>query len=341
MTGILIAIVVLLAILALVQIVKVFEITSSIRGHKDNDVNEKDNQIQGVLLMVFMVVFVVGSIWMTIAWRDVLLPKAASSQGEATDTLMWVSMAIIGFVFLVTQPILFYFAYKYRGVKGRKAEYVAHNNRLELIWTTVPAVALAVLIIYGITTWSNIMNPKFDEEPLVVEIYARQFDWHVRYSGGDQTLGYANVRFVQGANIMGVDPDDPDGLDDIVVKQLHLPVGKPVTFKFRSQDVIHSAYMPHFRAQMNCVPGTVTNFSITPTITSKEMRDRADVQKREADINAIREAKGEDLYEFEYVLLCNKICGAAHYNMKLPIVVETQEEFEAWLSEQKTLAETL
>ena len=104
--------------------------------------------------------------------------------------------------------------------------------------------------------------------------------------------------------------------DDFVVKELHLPVGKKVLFKFRSQDVIHSAYLLHFRVQMNCVPGTTTQFAFTPTITSESM-------KKEVE---------NDL--FEYVLLCNKICGNAHYNMQMKVIVETEEEYNSWLKEQ-------
>jgi cytochrome c oxidase subunit 2 len=111
------------------------------------------------------------------------------------------------------------------------------------------------------------------------------------------------------------------GADDNIVKgEMHLPVGKEVEFVFRSQDVIHSAYMPHFRAQMNTVPGVPTRFKMTPTITTKEMRGKL----------------GDD--KFDYVLLCNKVCGNAHFNMQMKIVVESEEEYLAWMEKQKTFA---
>jgi cytochrome c oxidase subunit 2 len=250
-------------------------------------------------------------------------------------------MLIINIVFFIVQPILFYFAYKYRGKKGTKATYYEHNNRLELFWTVIPALALAVLIIWGLNVWSTLMMPENEDEPILVEVYAQQFNWTVRYSGGDNELGYATVHEIAGANILGVDTQDPASADDIVAKELHLPVGKPIQFVFRVQDVIHSAYFPHFRAQMNCVPGSVTNFQFTPTITTAEIRQNKDVKAHVEEVNEIRKAKGEDIWEFNYVLLCNKICGAAHYNMQMDIIVETQDEFDAWLKEQKTVAETL
>jgi cytochrome c oxidase subunit 2 len=108
------------------------------------------------------------------------------------------------------------------------------------------------------------------------------------------------------------------GGDDKIVKEIHLPVNREIEFVFRSQDVIHSAYMPHFRAQMNAVPGQPTRFKMTPTITTAEMR------------------KLEKNDEFNYILLCNKVCGAAHFNMMMNIVVESQEDYDKWLKEQKT-----
>ena len=111
------------------------------------------------------------------------------------------------------------------------------------------------------------MNINEDEDPMIVELYASQFAWKARYSGEDNTLGKANVRFIEGINQLGVDESDSYGEDDVIVTELHLPVGQPVLFKFRSQDVLHSAYFPFFRAQMNVVPGMITQFGFTPTIT--------------------------------------------------------------------------
>jgi cytochrome c oxidase subunit 2 len=250
-------------------------------------------------------------------------------------------MGIILVMFLIVQPVLFYFAYKYRGTAGRKASYFEHNNKLELIWTVVPAVVLAVLILYGLSTWSTIMHPSKDKEPIVIELYAQQFKWTARYSGKDNELGAASVRMIAGTNTVGVDTLDPKAADDKITGELYLPVGRPVLFKFRSQDVIHSAYMPHFRAQMNCVPGVPTQFQFTPTITTADIRKDADMVAKIARVNAVRAKAGKEAYTFDYVLLCNKICGSAHYNMQMPIVVVSEEEYAAWLKEQKSVSETL
>lgn len=343
MVGIITAVVIFLAIVALTQVVKIYENSSKLNEGRDNEVSTKDNNTQGRLLLTFGVLFIVAFFAMVAAWGDLTLATPASEHGPNYDFLWDISMGLIVVVFLIVQPIMFYFAWKYRGIKGRKATYYEHNNRLEFIWTIVPAMALAVLIIYGLTTWSNVMNPDNEgNEPMVIELYAQQFNWTARYSGEDNILGAANVRNIEGANMLGIDENDEHGWDDMVVRsELVIPKGQPVLFKFRSQDVIHSAYMPHFRAQMNCVPGMVTQFQFTPTISTAEMRQDPAIVEKVARVNAIREEAGQSPWEFDYILLCNKICGAAHYNMQMTIKVVEPEEYEQWISEQKTFAESL
>lgn len=339
----LITLVVILAIIALVQIVRIFEVSNTLNPSKEEEFrpSHKENDFQGKLLFALGFIFILFTIWANFKWGKYILPVSASEHGVNTDLLMWITMSVIGLVFIITQPLLFWFVYRYRGTKGRKATYMEHNNKLELLWTSVPTVVLAIIITYGIITWGNIMNPESDEEPIVIELYAKQFGWQARLAGEDNVLGDANVRFIEGINTIGINPNDLNGLDDIVTSELVLPVNKPVLFKFRAQDVIHSAYMPHFRLQMNCVPGTVTQFAFTPTKTTEEMRRDPKVIRQIDGINEIREAKGEEPYEFDFVLLCNKICGAAHYNMQMKIVVASEEEYNAWLKEQKTFAESL
>lgn len=343
METVLIIIVAVLGLVAIAQAVRVMELSAEIKGDNDaGNVNDKDNRTQGFLFLIFLVFLIGGFVWMVLDYSKVLLPVSASLHGAEIDNLWDVSMWLIVIVFLLTQPVLFYFAYKYRGSKRRKAVYMEHNNRLEFIWTIIPAVVLAGLIIYGLTTWSDVMNiSRADEEPLVVEVYAKQFAWSARYSGEDNELGYANVRLIEGANTLGVDVNDENSLDDIITNELHLPVNRPVILKFRSQDVIHSAYLPHFRVQMNVVPGTNTQFRFVPTMTTEEMRRDPDTRAKVDNINEIRTGRGEEPWEFDYILLCNKICGSAHYNMQMKVIVETEEEYNKWISEQKTFAEAL
>ena len=378
MTELLIIVALIVVVIAIAQVVRIFELANKIKGIKESDVTDKDNDTQGKLLLTFGVLFMASFFIMTAKWNHLLLPISASEHGVEIDFLMNLSMGLIIIVFLITQPILFYLSYRYRGRKDRAATFISHNDKAEIIWTAVPAIVLTVLIVYGLQTWSKVMDRSNIGDALVVEVYGRQFDWTVRYAGQDNNLGAANVRFIGGLNSVGVIAESayttqvagldiniakakvqfseelnaikrakiqtriskmeakkarftalisttPKDLllaaeDDVIVRELHLPVNKTVHLKFRSQDVIHSAYLPHFRVQMNCVPGMNTDFVFKPTITTEEMRV---------------ETENED---FEYVLLCNKVCGAAHYNMQLKVIVESQEEYNKWIAEQTVFA---
>jgi cytochrome c oxidase subunit 2 len=265
--------------------------------------------------------FIVFVVWQMIEWDHLLLPGAASLHGAKIDVLMQFTMGMILVVFFILTPMLFYFAYKYRGNKNNTAYFFAHSNKLELIWTIIPTIVLTGVIIYGLKTWDETMNVDTSGAK-VIELYSEQFKWTARSSGEDNKLGSSNFRLVTDENTTGVDMKDQNSLDDKLLREVHLVVGEPVLLKFRSRDVIHSAFLPHFRVQMNCVPGLITQFAFTPIKTTKQMRKE----------------EGED---FEYVLLCNKICGAAHYNMQMSFIVETQQEYDAWIASQKTMTEKL
>lgn len=313
--------------------------------------NDGDNKRQGQYMLIFGIGLYVLMIYCFIAYNDYFLPDAASEHGTEYDSLLLLTTVVIMIVQVLTQGLLHWFSYKYHGRKGQRALFYADNDRLEFIWTAIPVVVLAGLILWGLFSWNDIMDANLDDDPLVVEVYAYQFGWKVRYSGADNTLGDANVRFIEGANILGIDPTDKDGMDDMVGTELHLPVNRPVLFKFRSQDVLHSAYMPHFRAQMNVVPGMVTQFKFTPTVLSEDYKSTEFMTEKVRKINEIRRQKSEELvaagdvaldpYEFEYYLLCNKICGASHYNMQMKIVVESEEDYNEWLETQTTFEKTL
>ena len=357
MTTLLVLIVVVLLAVALWQLTKIFDLTQVGVNVNDSHVaTDNDNKVNGYLMFAFLGFIYVTTIYCFIYYGQFpLIGNSASAHGPEVDNLMVISMIIIFIVQIITQALLHYFAFKYRGKEGQKALYFSDSNKLEFIWSIIPAIVLAVLILYGLYAWTNIMfvSEKDDKDAIVIELYAQQFKWEARYSGADDVLGKANVRYIEGVNNLGVDLSDPNAQDDFTSTELHIPKGTRVIFKIRSQDVLHSAYMPHFRAQMNCVPGMVTNFSFIPTVTTAEMREKTEIIEKVANINAIRAkksaelvAKGEtalDPYTFDYLLLCNKICGASHYNMQMKIVVDTPEEYKAWLKENsaKTIVQAV
>ena len=353
MTGLLIFLVLVLLSVAVWQLTKIFQLTQSGKKADTSAVaTDKDNNVNGRMMFVFLGIIYLVTILSFVYCGDFpLVSNSASEHGKEVDHLMIISMAMIFVVQTITQALLHYFAYKYRGKKGNVATYFADNNKLEFIWSSIPAIVLAVLIFYGLYAWNDIMFVDKDEEVIVVEVYAQQFKWTVRYSGKDNVLGKANVRYIEGVNVLGVDMSDPNSGDDIVADELHIPKGKKVLFKIRSQDVLHSMYMPHFRAQMNAVPGMVTQFAFTPILTTDEMRETPEMVEKVMNINKIRNEKSKDLvskgetaldpYEFNFLLLCNKICGASHYNMQMKIVVDDPADYRTWLSSKEKLVDAV
>lgn len=308
---------IILGIVAFARVIKVYELANTLRGIKEEQVTDSDNKMNAKMMLIFLVAFFGFCIYQMVAYSKYVLPESASEHGVDIDNLMNFNLIIITIVFVLVNILLFWFAYKYYFRKENKATYFAHSTKLELLWTIVPAVVLAVIIIYGLITWNKIMSPVPENEAVVIELYAKQFDWTARYAGVDNKLGSTNYKLISDANPLALDTTDAKGFDDQLVRdEIHIPVGKRVLFKFRSRDVIHSAYMPHFRAQMNCVPGMETQFHFVPTITTAEMR--AKLRKP----------------EFDYILVCNKICGSTHYNMQRKIVVESEAQYKAWLAAQ-------
>ena len=352
MTSLLVIIVLVLLSVALWQLTKIFDLTQ-VGENLDNSqvASDDDNTTQGYLMFGFLAFLYIFSIYGLLKWGGLVLHTPASVHGSLIDNLMNISWVLIFIVQAITQALLHYFAFKYRGKKENKALFFADNNKLEVIWSSIPAIVLAGLILYGLYAWTDIMFVDEDEDVVVIELYAQQFKWTARYSGEDDVLGKANVRYIEGINVLGVDESDPNSQDDKVVSELHIPKGKKILFKMRSQDVLHSAYMPHFRAQMNCVPGMVTQFAFTPSYTTSEYRELPYMVEKVANINAIRTKKSEVLvakgetalepYTFDFLLICNKICGVSHYNMQMKIIVDTPEDFKEWLSEKPSFVEEI
>jgi len=380
MTRIFVVLIVALAVIALAQLRRIYQLSSKARNKKEEEISDADNRLNASLMLVSLFAYFGFVIWQIVHWGPYMLPVAASEHGADIDQLFAFNWALLFTVFFGVHTVLFVFAYKYYYRAGTKAYFYPHNNKLEFIWTIVPSVTLAGVIIFGLITWNKIQKAT-GEGAITIELYSKQFDWTARYSGTDNQLGKANYLLVSGTNPLGIISDQsiaeklvemdesidskerklqsilPDdqaaeiehsiestrrlkarvldiqmnsaglqtGLDDKIVKgEFHIPVGTEVEFLFRSQDVIHSAYMPHFRLQMNSVPGDVTRFVMKPTITTNEMRMKVNNP------------------EFNYVLMCNKVCGAAHYNMQMDVIVDSPEDYKKWLDEQKPfIAETI
>ena len=374
-------IVIVLGVVAIAQLVRLYELSSKLRQEGEHETNSRDNRLNGRLMLLFMGFLFIGFIYLMLTFGWTGRGVAASIHGRQTDSLLNLNFVIIIIVFFLTNTLLFTFAYKYIRKPGVKAFYFPHDNKLEMIWTVIPAVVLAIIIILGLRSWNTITDDAV-KESINIELFSKQFDWTARYSGDDNTLGKFDYKLTTDNNELGlmttstIDtaifqmengvsgirvlekkindkkiilvPEEREKMivdlerksrlirilyqmrghhdskidkyawDDIIQKDtLILCENQEYEFNFRAKDVIHSAYFPHFRAQMNTVPGLTTRFKFTPDITTKDMREKMNDSK------------------FNYVLLCNKICGSAHYKMKMIVVVLNKSEYKTWMDNKK------
>jgi cytochrome c oxidase subunit 2 len=375
-------IVIVLGVIAIAQLVRVYELTSKLRNRGEHEITDRDNNLNGKMMFGFMFAMYAFFLYLCIEFGWTGRGEAASNIGKETDWLLDLNFIIIIIVFFLTNTLLFFFTYRYVRKPGVKALYFPHNNKLEMIWTIVPACVLAVIIILGLKKWNEATGDA-SKEAIRVELFSKQFDWTARYSGKDNRLGRFDYKLTTDNNelalmtaatidsaiaamefgpsgiktleaklndpkIMMIPEDrekmetdlsrkqrmirllyqmrerhdskiDAMAWDDIIQKDtLYLCANKEYEFTFRAKDVIHSAFFPHFRVQMNTVPGMVTRFKFTPDITTKDMRERMNNPK------------------FNYILMCNKICGGAHYKMKMIVVVLDEPQYKAWMSGKKT-----
>ncbi|GAB3829866.1 cytochrome c oxidase subunit II [Pontibacter rugosus] len=322
MISIAIGLSVVLLLVVLFLLFRIGTLASIFRGSSERAVGttKTSNRVNGTLLLLFLVLGSVAFAWSFMsAWDEMNLPLA-SVHGEWTDDLFWTTMIVIGIVFVLTQILLFVYSYKYQHKDDKRAYYYPHNNKIEIIWTMIPAVVMALLVFGGWKTWTNITSAS-PEDAVVIEVMGKQFNWMVRYPGADNQLGVAKTSLISATNEFGVDFADVNAKDDFMPREIHVPKGKPVLLKIRSRDVIHSVYMPHFRLKMDAVPGMPTKFWFVPTKTTYEMQN---------------ETGNPD---FKYELACAEVCGRGHFAMRFIIVVDEPEEYESWLAEQVPFVE--
>jgi cytochrome c oxidase subunit II len=235
-------------------------------------------------------------------------PPIASNWGYIDQTLI-ITFWITGAVFSAVVLFMAYCVWRFRHKEGGKAAYEPESKRLEWWLTVGTAVGVAAMLAPGLYVWAQFVT--VPDEATEIEVVGQQWQWNYRLPGEDGKLGKSDIRFVTYENPLGIDPDDPAGQDDIVIEagELHLPVDKPVKVLMRSIDVLHNFYVPEFRAKMDMVPGMVTYFWFTPTRTGT------------------------------YEVLCAELCGTGHGYMRGTVMVDTEEDYQAWLEGQSTFAE--
>jgi len=301
----------ILVLFILYLLFRVGTLVSVAKGEKSERVHSS-NSVHAGLFVLFMVVSLGVFFWYSYTFFDDYTLPVASEHGVETDNLFWITMAVTVIAFSIISVVMFLFLYKYQYKEGRKAKFYPDNHYLELTWTIIPAIVLAVLIFTGLGAWNRITSPA-SEEAEVIEVVAQQFAWTARYPGvKDNELGKYNFRLIDAINEFGLDLTDKNSFDDFKSLELHIPKGKEVLLKIRAKDVLHSVFLPHFRVKMDAVPGMPTQFKFIATKSTQEMRDEVGNQN------------------FNYELACTEICGRGHFSMKMTVVVDEPEAYEAW-----------
>jgi cytochrome c oxidase subunit II len=257
---------------------------------------------------VALVLLVVGSVLFHYLSPWYFTPIA--SNWDAIDETVTITFWVTGFVFVTVNLFMAYCVLRYRHRKGIKAHYEPESKKLEgalILGTTVGVIAM---LAPGLFAWAKFIEvPK---DAAVLEVVARQWNFNYRFPGKDGALGTVDARYISDENPFGMNPDDPNGQDDVLIAspELHLPMGKPVKVELRSIDVLHDFTVPQFRAKMNMVPGLVTYVWFTPTRTGT------------------------------FDALCEQLCGIAHFAMRGKVIVEEESAFREWLSSYPTYAQS-
>ncbi|MCX8019265.1 MAG: cytochrome c oxidase subunit II [Chitinophagaceae bacterium] len=300
------------------QIAKASEYVAVLRGEEQT--RKQSNKINAFLMLLFLIVGLIGVYYCNEKLNGKILGEPASDHGVLIDNMIKITLVITLVVFFITQILLFWFAFRYQESDKRKAYYYPHNNNLEIIWTTIPALALSVLIGFGLYYWFKITGPA-PKDAMVVEVVGSQFKWEYRYPGKDGILGKKYFKYIDETrnNPLGQIWEDSANHDDIYItgEDLYLVVNKPVKMIINAKDVVHDVGLVHFRMKMDAVPGMPTTMWFTPTKTTKQMREETG--------NA----------NFVYEISCDQMCGRGHTSMRGTIQVVTQEEFDAWLASKK------
>ena len=261
----------------------------------------------GIALALLIVAAVAGTLAARSRWW---LPPLASAQGRPIDQLFFVTFGIISVAFVLVHGLLALFVWLYRD-RGQRASYWHENRALELTYTIIPAIVMTGLTLSAAGLWSRIHSAP-PPQALVVEVRGEQFGWKARYPGPDGKFGRIDPRHYNAReNPWALDPADPAAQDDLVLDisttgELHLVVDRPVEVRIRAKDVLHSFFVPAFRVKQDAVPGMVTSIWFTPTQTGP------------------------------YEIACAELCGPLHYIMRGKIVVQTQEEYDAWLAQTRS-----
>lgn len=268
--------------------------------HPTRDGSNRVGVAAGLLIWAILAATAV-TVWYALGhwWR----PPLAAAQGAEIDRLFDTILVIISVVFILVHAALGFFILRFRDRGAGRASHWNESTRLEVLWTAIPASILVTLTILGGGLWLRVQSAA-PPDAMTVQVVAQQFGWNFHYPGPDGVHGTIRPDRPSLESPIGLDPASAGAGDDLVSNELHVVVGKPVRLVITSRDVIHSLFIPAVRFKQDAVPGRVTEVWFTPTQTGR------------------------------YPIACAELCGAGHYLMNSTLVVQTQEEYDAWLAAQ-------
>ena len=258
-------------------------------------------------IAIVLILLVLGSVIFQFVSPWYFTPIA--SNWVAIDDTISLTFWITGTVFVAVNLFMAYCVVRFRYRKEKRAAYEPENKKLEAWLVGLTAVGVAAMLAPGLFVWAKFIEVPTDAA--VLEVVGKQWSFSFRFPGDDGKLGTVGAKYISDKNPYGINPDDPNGRDDVLIpgSELHIPVGKPVKLLLRSIDVLHNFAVPQFRAKMDLVPGMVTYIWLTPSRTGK------------------------------FDILCNELCGVGHFAMRGKVVVEEEPAFQAWLSGHPTVAQ--
>ncbi|OXR29036.1 MULTISPECIES: cytochrome c oxidase subunit II [Pseudomonas] len=260
-------------------------------------------------IAIILILIVIASVLFHVLAPWHAAPPA--SNWGSIDTTLFITLIISGIFFIAITVFMAVAIMRYRHKEGARAHYQPESKKLEFWLIVVTSIGIAAMLAPGLVVYNEFI--RVPKEAYELEVVAQQWQWTYRFPGQDGKLGRSDIKFVDAINPLGIDPKDPAGQDDILIKnnEIRLPLNRPVKVLLRSKDVLHDFYIPQIRSKMDMVPGMVSYFWFTPTKTGK------------------------------YEVLCAEFCGVGHYNMRGQMIVEEQGAFDQWLSGQPTFAQTL
>ncbi len=255
-----------------------------------------------ILLVIMTLVFHFISPW----WFTPL-----ASNWQSIDDTINITLWVVGIVFVAVSLFLAFVIIKYRYNKNRRSDFEPENSKLEGWLTVITTLGVAAMLTPGLFVWGEFISVPENSE--TVEAVGQQWHWSYRLPGKDGKLGKTAIKLISEDNPFGIDVNDINGADDLLVKsnELHLLIEQPVKVLLRSKDVLHNFAVPQFRVKMDLVPGAVTFVWFTPTKLGR------------------------------YELLCEELCGIAHFTMRGYIKVDTANDYQTWLASLPTFTQTL